>query len=95
MNAYRPRLAQIHGEQEVRAELQRRTRQRGHLKAIAADAGLGVPAVYEIRSGRRPMMPSLAEELGFTLAWVRAEELELADKIEAELTRPSTMKEGE
>lgn len=91
--AYRPRRAEIHGEQDVRAELKRQTASRGIVKGLAADAGLHISAVYEMRAGRRLMTPSLAEQLGFTLAWVRAEELALADKIETELSQPAALKE--
>lgn len=81
----RPKRVDIHGEETVRAELKRHTRKRGSLKGIAADAGIAVSGVYSIRTGNRPMAPSVAEQVGFTLAWVRAEELALADRIEAEM----------
>lgn len=84
-HAYLPRRAPIHGEQQVLDELDRRTTQRGSTKLIAEEAGLDVAVVYHIHAGKRRMQPSLAEQLGFQLAWVRAEEIALADKIEAEM----------
>lgn len=92
--AYLPRRAPIHGEQTVRAELRRRTSERGSARIIADSAGIALEDVYRARVGTRRILPSLAEQLGFTLAWVRAEELALADKIEAELTG-SMLKEEE
>lgn len=92
--AYRPRRADIHGEQKVRDELRLQTSQRGHAKLIADNAGIEPCDLYRVRAGTRRMIPSIAEQLGFTLAWVRAEELALADKIEAEITGSMLKEEG-
>lgn len=85
--AYRPQRV-IQNEQDVRDELKRRTAKRGYAKRVAADTGVGVSVIYEARCGNRPMPLRLGEELGFTLAWVRMEELELLAKLESELIRP-------
>ena len=82
----RPTRQRIHGERTVRSEIYRRSPQRGMRKAIAFDAGISESFLSLIATGKRPMTPKLAAELGFRLAWVRAEELALADKIEAELS---------
>lgn len=93
--ARRPRTVEIMGEQAVRVELCRRAPRRGMRKALALDAGVSQSLISQIATGKRPMTPSLAEELGFKLAWVRDEELALADRIEAELVGPSKLRDGQ
>lgn len=83
----------VHGEQRVLAEIDRRAPKRGMRKSLAQDAGISESFLSLIASGNRPMTPRLADELGFTLAWVRMEELELLAKLERELSRPDRLKE--
>lgn len=93
MHAKLPAHAQIVGEDVVRAAFDDRLKERGR-KHLAYDSGVSLSQTYRIEHGC-PVSVSVAEELGFRLAWVREEELALANKIAREIARPSKLKEGE
>jgi len=73
-------------------ELQRRAPQRGMRKRLAHDLGTDQTRLSRWFKGQSHIPEHIAWRL---LAKVRDEELELAAKIEAELLRPSMLKEGE
>lgn len=70
----RPHRTRIDGEDQVMAELRRRTAERGAIKAVAYEAGLAQSAVSNVIGAARPMPPALAESLGYRLAWVKIDE---------------------
>lgn len=83
------------GEAAVVRALKNRTKRRGTSKQFAYEIGISECRLSHMRRRRTPMTEKVAHSLGYMLAWVRAEELELADKIEAELQQPQLLKERE
>jgi hypothetical protein len=58
-------------DNEVLAELDRRTRGYGAGVRLAGDLGLDVHWLHNIKSGNQPMSPRVAAALGWELRWVR------------------------
>ena len=58
-------------DNEVLAELDRRTRGYGAGVRLARDLGLDVRRLHTIKSGNQPMSPRVAAALGWELRWVR------------------------
>jgi AraC-like DNA-binding protein len=68
-----------------------RVRTRGCLKEVASDMGISASHLYGIINGNATMGEQSRTR---ALEMFRLEELQLADRIEAELSRPPLYKEG-
>lgn len=96
------RSRDIAGVEMIRADVRKRIERPGTSKQVAHDLGISRSHLISIANGNEQPGPALAAKLGYRLAWERilieqadAEDQALADKIEAELNRPSLLKEDE
>lgn len=88
------------GEAAIIADVRSRLNPRGASKRLAHDLGISRSHLLSIANGNSRVGPKVAARLGYQPAWEKAllndiqlEDQRLAEKIEAELARPSMLKE--